>query len=322
MRRLLMIALAVGLSALSATPADPAAITKLGDVEFRGTILGANDVSAVAVAGDFLVIGSDEAEAVQVLKKDGAAYAVVADVSLGQPGHELDVEGVAAEGNTVYVTGSHNRVRYIGAKGGGGVSPVEDKPRRHRDQVFRFTLGPNGKPGPVEVMSLRAVLDDHPILKQFVPVASKENGIDIEGLAVKNGRLYFGFRGPVLRDNWVPILSCTFGKEPGEVAVAYARFGGRGVRDLVAVQNGFLVIAGPVGDGDQSYQIHFWDGTDGLAGPKDPPKPKPLAELPDFGKGKPEGLAVLKEDGKTYELLLVCDGLANGGPSRWRLTRP
>jgi|SRR5205823_11506661 len=191
----------------------------------------------------------------------------------------------------------------------------------HRDQVFRFTLGPDGTPGPVEVMSLRAVLDGHPILRQFVPVASKENGIDIEGLAVKDGRLYFGFRGPVLRDNWVPILSCTFGKVPGDVKVAYARFGGRGVRDMVAVSDGFLVLAGPVGDGDQSSQIYFWDGSDGLAGKTDPPRPRPLAELPDFGRAKPEGLAVLKEEGKTYELLLVCDGLPKGGPTRWRLTR-
>ena len=48
---------------------------------------------------------------------------------------------------------------------------------------------------------------------------------------------------------------------------------------------------------------------------------RPLAELPDFGRAKPEGLAVLKEEGKTYELLLVCDGLPKGGPTRWRLTR-
>src|SRR5437899_3108388 len=83
--------------------------------------------------------------------------------------------------------------------------------------------------GPVEKMSLRDTLDSHPILKQFVPVASKENGIDIEGLAVKNGRLYFGFRGPVLRDNWVPVLSCTFGKVPGDVKMAYMQLAGRGV---------------------------------------------------------------------------------------------
>src|SRR5262249_47943437 len=222
-------------------------------------ILGENDVSGVGVVGDFLVICSDEVSVVQVLGKDGTGYKVVADVVLGKPDEETDIEAVAAEGNTVYVTGSHNKVRFIGAKGGGGITPVEEKPRQHRDQVFRFTLGPDGTPGPVEVMSLRGVLDAHPILRQFVPVASKENGIDIEGLAVKDGRLYFGFRGPVLRDNWVPILSCTFGKEPGDVKVAYTRFGGRGVRDMVAVKDGFLVLAGPVGDGDQSYQIYLWD---------------------------------------------------------------
>src|SRR5262249_37452070 len=142
MRRPILIALAVALSAVPARPADKGQLTKLGDVEFRGKIQGENDISGVAVVGDFLVIGSDEASVVQVLKKDGTAYTVVADVPLGKPDHEIDIEGVAAEGNTVYVTGSHNRVRHIGAKGGGGVTPVEDKVKKHRDQVFRFTLGP------------------------------------------------------------------------------------------------------------------------------------------------------------------------------------
>jgi len=41
-----------------------------------------------------------------------------------------------------------------------------------------------------------------------------------------------------------------------------------------------------------------------------------------MGKGKPEGLAVLKADGRTYDVLLLCDGLPKGGPTRWKLTRP
>src|SRR5262249_30409798 len=152
---------------------------------------GDNDVSAVAVVGDFLVIGSDETTLVQVLKKHDDGYKVLpnAGVQLDKPGHEIDIEGIAAEGNTVYVTGSHSRVRHIGGKAGGGVHPVPDKSHRHRDQVFRFKLHPDGTHGPIKVMSLRDVLDKHPILQQFVPVASKENGIDIEGLAVKDGRL-------------------------------------------------------------------------------------------------------------------------------------
>lgn len=322
MPRPLIILLIAGLAAVAA-PAPGPELIRTGPVEFRGELKGGSDVSGVTLAGGFLVIAGDESPVAQVLRADGdGAYTVLHDVPLGQPDHELDLEAVAAEGGTVYVTGSHNRVRFVGAKGGGGVTPVEDRPRPQRDQVFRFTLGPDGRPGPVRAMSLRPALDAHPILRQFVPVASKENGIDIEGLAVKDGRLYFGFRGPVLRDNWVPVLSCTFGDPPGDPAVAYLQLAGRGVRDMAAVRDGFLVLAGPVGDGDTSTRIYFWDGTDGLAQGTMADKPHLLAELPGEGKGKAEGLAVLKEDGKAYDLLIVWDGLPNGGPVRYRLTRP
>jgi hypothetical protein len=315
----------VALTAGLAPSAPKGDLTRIAAVEFRGEVKGELDVSGVAAVGGgkYLVIAADETPVAQVLRKDDDnTYTVIHDIKLGDPDHELDLEAVAAEGNTVYVTGSHNRVRFIGAKGGGGVTPIEEKPRKHRDQVFRFTLGTDGKPGPVEVMSLRATLDSHPILRQFVPVASKENGIDIEGLAVKNGRLFFGFRGPVLRDNWVPVLSCKFGKVPTDVKVMYLQLAGRGIRDLAAVKDGFLVLAGPVGDGDASFRIYFWDGKDGLDPAAKGERPLQLAEIPDVKKGKAEGLAVLNEDGKSYELMLVWDGLPKGGPARYRITRP
>jgi hypothetical protein len=323
MPRPLLPLLAVGLTAGLAPSAPKPELTRIGPVEFRGEVKGELDVSGVAVVGKYLVIAADETPLAQVLRKDSdTQYTVIHDVPLGAPDHELDLEAVAAEGSTVYVTGSHNRVRFIGPKGGGGVTPVEEKRRKHRDQVFRFTLGPDGKPGPVERMSLRDTLDAHPILRQFVPVASKENGIDIEGLAAKDGRLYFGFRGPVLRDNWVPVLSCTFGPTPGDVKVAYLQLHGRGVRDMAAVKEGFLVLAGPVGDGDTSTRIYFWDGRDGLDPAAMAAKPQLFGELPDMKKAKAEGLAVLRDEGTAYELLLVWDGLPKGGPARYRLTRP
>jgi len=50
-------------------------------------------------------------------------------------------------------------------------------------RVFRFPLRPDGTAGKIETVGLRKVLDADPVLKAFGPMASKENGIDIEGPA-------------------------------------------------------------------------------------------------------------------------------------------
>jgi Protein of unknown function (DUF3616) len=160
----------------------------------------------------------------------------------------------------------------------------------------------------------------HPVLNSFTAIASKENGIDIEGLAVVGETLHFGFRGPVLRDEWVPVLSCTW-NDQAHTTTRYLRLGGRGIRDLAAVPGGFLVLAGPVGDGDLSYRIYSWDGKDQFPAGDGGPRPELLGELSNLSAGKPEGIAVLKAEGKKYDVLMVCDGLQNGGPVRWTLTR-
>lgn len=321
-------AAAVWLSA-AAPPVPPpvrvAAETKLSvgtgeKVHFKGKIDGDEDVSGAVVVGDYLVIVSDETAVAQVLKKVDDHFAAHASVALGGDAKaELDLEAVTADGTTVYATGSHSALRNIGKKGGGGVGGIDTRESRY--QFFRFQLGADGKPGPVEAKSLRKALAAHKVLGGFVPVASKENGIDIEGLAAKDGKLFFGFRGPVLRDNWVPVLVCTFDDPDGTAAVRYVQLGGRGVRDIAAVADGFLILAGPVGDGDSTYRLYHWDGRDGLAA-TDPGHTRPLGDLPDAGKGKPEGLAVLKESATEWDVLIVADGLPKGGPVRLTVARP
>jgi len=290
-------------------------------VEFHGGVVEANDVSGVAAVGDFLLIVSDEAKRptiVQVLKKDGAAYEVVGSVPLPAGDDEVDLEAVTAEADMVYVTGSHSWSRNTNAG-------MVEQPKRKasREQFFRFRLLADGTAGPVEgPKSLLPAILASPVLKGFVGIASKENGIDIEGLAVKEGRLHFGFRGPVLRGGWVPVLSVAWDDPGGTGRMKYLQLDGRGIRDIAAVEGGFLVLAGPVGDSDQPFRIYFWDGADQLPGGENGPRPQLLGEFTDLGKAKPEGLAVLQARGKTYDLLVVSDGLPKGGATRWTLTRP
>jgi hypothetical protein len=104
--------------------------------------------------------------------------------------------------------------------------------------------------------------------------------------------------------------------------VRYVRLGGRGVRDLAGVGGGFLVLAGPVGDGDGTHRVYFWDGADQLPAGEDGPGPEFLGEFAGLGAGKPEGLVLLNEAGRSFEVLLVCDGVPGGAPTRWVLSRP
>ena len=305
---------------------------RLGAVKFRGDVRRPEDVSAVAVVGDLLVIGTDEGNAVQVLRPDGGRhYRVTAEVPLNPTGDEVDVEGIACDGRTVYVLGSHACVRpnlsdddaYAENRRRIATSDRQDG----RDRLFRFALDADGQPGPVEQTSLRPFIDKDPVLRTFARVPSKENGIDAEGVAVHDGRLFVGFRGPVLRGNHVPVLTCTFAATIRDAALRFVNLGGRGFRDLVRVKKGFLILAGPVGDGPGSFRLYFWDGGDCLPGARadgDEPagRVELLCKVPAEAGEKPEGLAVLDESKAAYELLVVYDGAKDGGATRFRVRRP
>src|SRR4030095_377034 len=87
---------------------------------------------------------------------------------------------------------------------------------------------------------------------------SKDNGLDVEGLAVHGDTLYIGLRGPVLR-GWacvLEVLPTTDDRDPTRLRVAAfsdgARYrkhlldlGGLGVRDLCPDGDDLLVLAGP-----------------------------------------------------------------------------
>src|SRR5262245_8379423 len=120
MRRL---ALAAGLAALAlaglglaiwwnaAAPGRPEAVEIVGDID------GAYDVSGVALVGDWLVLGTDESNKVHILRREGDRFVLVRQVALDRPGAEIDIEAVAADGDMVYVIGSHSRFRPRKARG-------------------------------------------------------------------------------------------------------------------------------------------------------------------------------------------------------------
>ena len=314
MRKMMPVTVAVALAAAGCAKARKGADEKferLGPVAVVGEVGGPNNVSGASFVGGFLLLVSNETAHVEVLKKDGDRYAVAAPVVLEGRGpvskdDRLDLEAVAAEGATVYAIGSHGRMR------DGTRAPP-------RDRLFRFTLNKDGTAAGLSTVSLRPVIGANAVLKPSVP--GKEGGANIEGLAARGGKLFVGFRSPVLADELVPVLVTTFDRpEAGELR--FVRLGGRGVRDLAAVQGGFLILAGPaVGGTGGEFYLYFWDGSDCAPGANPAGTCEPLCEVPHGEKQSPEGLAVVTEGPTAYELLIVWDGPKNGNPTRYRLRK-
>ena len=325
-----------------------AAIEKLGSLRFHG-MLDDKNVSAVSFWNQRALVVTDEitdkGNVVQAFEKSGDDFHAAAQglTVLDVPGsamREMDLEGIAVDGQTVFVLGSHSSKRkkvkseeaYASNRKVLLSSPEADPAR---DVLLRFELDAAGKAGPIQRTSLRSYLSDTEPFKSFGIIPSKENGIDAEGLAVWNQRLYVGFRGPVLRGNFTPILRCRFGSPIAEPELLFVNLGGRGVRDLARVEGGLLILAGPVGDGPGSYQLYLWDGRDGVPGKGAhtsaiDPGLRLIGDLPipssDANGHKPpskaEGMALIEETSHHWKILVVFDGLKDGHATCFRVEKP
>ena len=295
------------------------------------TILAPNNISAIANMGEYLIVGSDEAvgekgneNVIQLLKRESnGQYQVTHNHLLLEAnksdGRELDIEGLATEGHNVYVVGSHSSKRKK-------IDPSESykknrktffdkkiKEEKNRDWLFHLKLSDEGVVQTKEHITLRKIIKNDPVLKTFIKIPSKENGVDIEGIAVKDSWLYLGFRGPVLRDNYVPVMKLKFDDAEKTNELLYVNLNGRGIRDIASVSDGFLILAGPVGGNTMSYQLYHWNGMDVIPGKdrkaKEIGRLKLLGEIEPPMNGKAEGISVVKEDEQQYKLLMIYDGV-------------
>lgn len=118
-------------------------------------------------------------------------------------------------------------------------------------------------------------------LEPFLAIPGKDNGFDIEGLAVVGKRILLGLRGPVLR-GWAVILEVELYedvKKPSTLRLKpigskqrlyrkhFLQLGGLGIRDLCVQGSDILILAGPTMDIDGPVTIFRWIG--GAAAPKE-----------------------------------------------------
>lgn len=294
------------------------------------------DVSGIACspASGFprkcVVIDDNTQFAQVVIVNDGRLLAgdkipLISDTFNGEP-LELDGEGVAFTDGYFYVIGSHGHPRDKGHK----LDPVKQADRiaasiRASSRVVRIQLDPakistEGKLSvqpKVELSSaLRPLLLADPLLQPFVDQRLDENGLTIEGIAVRGPRLYVGMRGPSMSDGHAVIFSVAteglFGGGAAEPKLHLLRLGeGRGVRDLTVSGDSFLVLAGPTADPESggNYSVYEWDGEERV---------RLLKDLPTYAtkkkQDKPEAILPLDQSANAQRVLILFDGAKEGSP--------
>jgi Protein of unknown function (DUF3616) len=291
------------------------------------------NLSAVRSDGACLWIAGDETATVERLTATaGAAHGYgdhhtfrLADlIDLpGGPEDEVDVEGLARQGAYLWAVGSHSSRRrqikdkHDDAKAVRRLAQVTDEPSRHVVARLAVAKGPDGLPTVVPTTGadtsailpggISAPLADDKHLAPFLAIPGKDNGFDVEGVAVHGESLYLGLRGPVLR-GWAVVLEIQprDGKKAGRLELKpmtedcpYLKYfldlDGLGVRDLCPDGDDLLVLAGPTMSLDGPVRVYRWH--DALGEPPQVVRNKALSrelELP-YGDGDDhaEGIALL-----------------------------
>lgn len=331
------------------------------ELRFAGdTVRSGNHVnlSAVRVEGSTLWLAGDETATIERLEFDHGLAVADKPVTFplaelvrlpGPPEQEADVEGLARSGGFLWAIGSHSlkrrRVRPHDdvTKALKRLSKVRREENRYvlaRLAVETYTEGPPelrlrtaagacsalvGAPGSVGLADLLA---DDPRLGPFLAVPGKDNGFDVEGLAVLGDSVYVGLRGPVLR-GWAVVLELlpqpdptddgrlVLGAFPGgeRYRTHLLDLGGLGVRDLCPHGDDLLVLAGPSMALSGPVRLHRWRDAAASGGSELIRRDRlPLLGALPHGQGEDhaEGISLLPGPGPA-RLLVVHD---SPGPAR------
>jgi hypothetical protein len=314
------------------------------------------DLSVAVEIGDTLWVASDETVRLTRLSRQGEdAYSSHAVFDIGEfvalPGKadaEADLEGLDYADGYLWGTGSHSLKR--------GKPDEKDRTRKSlkaltdvstdsnrfllaripvvmKDGVYTLASKASDEAGRRTAARLRGdkkgndlmealAGDEH--LGLFLKIPSKDNGFDVEGLAVANGRVFLGLRGPVLR-GWAVVLELE-PREAGKGELRLKRIGakgrryrkhfldlrGLGIREMCVDGDDLLLLAGPTMGLDGPSVIYRWAG-----GAKPPGKGdtvvfeeqiKKVLDVP-YGAGEDhaEGMTFRQGADGTRSLLVVYD---------------
>lgn len=263
-----------------------------------------DNVSVAEAVGRCLFVGQDEGARIErlVAGHDGSVYgnhvsyplSAFFDLPSGQDG-EADIEGLAVDGGWLWITGSHSLARkkpktgeHDAAQSLARLTEVKCEPNRYllgripmvpatEDGVFDLVREDGDRRAACVKMGssrnkLAKLLKDDEHIGRFLKVPAKENGFDVEGIAVRGDRVFLGLRGPVLR-GWALMLELTLAEEkPGRLALQpcggdglpclkhFLDLDGLGIRELTFDGDDLLILAGPTMDLDGPVHVWRWTG--------------------------------------------------------------
>jgi hypothetical protein len=313
-----------------------------------------DNFSAIVLREDQLWLGGDEGTAIDRMTRDAAgnfgshkrfnleSLLKLPDGSKG----EIDIEGLDVDGGYLWLVGSRSLKRKKPDEDDdsedniGRLCDIEADGNRFTLARVPFSSGPDSRPvqtdGGLTVASLEGssqgnllteALKDDPHIGPFVPrvsngemvgIPSKDNGLDVEGLAVSGNRAFLGLRGPVLR-GWTVVLELEMAESSsglfrlealGPRGVRYRKhflqLDGLGVRDIRIHDRDAYILAGPTMDLDGPVFIYRWrnaldQASDSFTWSKDLRR---VVSVP-FGVGKDhaEGMTLIRNDPLS---VLVC----------------
>jgi hypothetical protein len=307
-------------------------IEEVGRYSLLGDVLDAKNLSGIAFISDrFGLIGADEVRDVQAVEisRQDKTLRVLDTIPLVRLGSEIDTEAIAAEGDCYYIVGSH------------GASKKKGERQDNRYNIFRLKVDPaTGLPGGLragisrlpaglQAATLAGVIRADAVLGEHFGQPLQQKGINIEGLAVRNGRLFVGFRNPNL-GGFAFVMEIRAddvfggGARPPYTLHKLQLGEGLGIREIVAGKSCFLMIAGNAGsepskkygaaedyEKDRDFLLFRWDGK-GTEVHK-------IGALPKTD-GKAEAMAILEETNDSVTVLILCDGPNRGRPTVYRIS--
>jgi len=260
-------------------------------LEFEPGSLVHSNLSGAAFTGDWLWVAGDEACGIDRLRQlqpvgpELLRFGEVQDFPLadlldlpGAADDEADLEGMAATESFLWVVGSHGLKRKNAkldkthAENAKRLSKLALDGNRRLLACLPIEPDADGAPclvrqakdgrralrlkGDAQTNLLTRLLADDPHFGPYMAIPGKDNGFDIEGLAVDGSRLLLGLRGPVLR-GWSGLLEIAVEAQADELRLVplddsgslmrkhFLQLDGLGVRDLHFSGDDLYILAGP-----------------------------------------------------------------------------
>ncbi len=312
------------------------------------------DLSAVIFTPDqHLWLGSDETTSLERLDKiDAHTFGNHQSIQLAElielpasSEEEIDIEGLTYADYYLWLVGSHSTKRKQpkpdkkDKKNIKRLTTIESEANRYilaripliNGELFPSCPHPEYPDQKLSAAKLQLTdqgnilidaLESDPHLSPFIlsRIPSKDNGFDIEGIAICSQKVYLGLRGPVLR-GWAIILEVEvetsgenllklkkIGPEGQLYKKHFLKLSGLGIRDLTFEGQDLLILAGPTMDLDGPVKL--FRVKNGLNLPSDSLvwEPEVVLSIP-HGEGKhhAEGMTLFAPIAQHPSVLVVYD---------------